>query len=215
MKYLKIQQQQDIPSNAERLFAQNETFQMIGDNLELIVGWYNEAGSEGETTQLLFRLKGTGEVWVPQAHHLRSLPILWLSQAMAAAVHLLLPTTVLVGWGPCSSVLSKDMLAQVKQHSPVGVLAQVKQQLMPVEQPLLAKELEAVDNRLASAEKSLFWSHEGANSHLGHPRLGILLVHFEGPWSPTQSDLPLPWGCLHNVLMCPFPFQVSWNTSRR
>lgn len=55
MKYLHIQQQQDIPSNAESLFAQNETFQNIGDNLELIVGWYNEAGSEGDTIQLLFR----------------------------------------------------------------------------------------------------------------------------------------------------------------
>uniref|UniRef100_A0A8C3EQ44 Dynein axonemal heavy chain 17 n=1 Tax=Corvus moneduloides TaxID=1196302 RepID=A0A8C3EQ44_CORMO len=54
VKYLHIQQQQDIPSNAESLFAQNETFQKIGDNLELIVGWYNEAGSEGDTTQLLF-----------------------------------------------------------------------------------------------------------------------------------------------------------------
>ncbi|XP_063266171.1 dynein axonemal heavy chain 17 [Prinia subflava] len=42
VKYMKIQQQQDIPSNAESLFAQNETFQNIGDNLELIVGWYNE-----------------------------------------------------------------------------------------------------------------------------------------------------------------------------
>lgn len=55
MKYLKLQQQEDIPSNAEKLFAQNETFQIIRDNLDLIVGWYNEAGSEGETTQLLFQ----------------------------------------------------------------------------------------------------------------------------------------------------------------
>lgn len=122
---------------------------------------------------------------MPQGRHLRSLPILWLSQAVAAAVHLLPPTTVLVGRGPCSLGLSEDMLAQVKQHSPVGVLAQVKQQLMPVEQPLLAKELEAVDTHLASAERSLFWSHEGANSHLGHPRLGIPLMHFGGLWSPA------------------------------
>ncbi|XP_071429942.1 dynein axonemal heavy chain 17 isoform X2 [Pithys albifrons albifrons] len=42
VKYLHIQQQQDIPDSAEQLFAQNETFQKLGDNLELIVGWYNE-----------------------------------------------------------------------------------------------------------------------------------------------------------------------------
>ncbi|GAB0197572.1 dynein axonemal heavy chain 17 [Grus japonensis] len=44
VKYLNFQQQQDIPGSAERLFAQNETFQMFVDNLDLIVGWYNEAG---------------------------------------------------------------------------------------------------------------------------------------------------------------------------
>uniref|UniRef100_A0A674GE64 Dynein axonemal heavy chain 17 n=1 Tax=Taeniopygia guttata TaxID=59729 RepID=A0A674GE64_TAEGU len=89
VKYLHIQQQQDIPSNAESLYAQNETFQKIGDNLELIVGWYNEAGSEGETTQLLSQAEGHWGGWVPQAHHwhLRSLPSLWLSQAVAAAPH--------------------------------------------------------------------------------------------------------------------------------
>ncbi|XP_030817712.1 dynein heavy chain 17, axonemal [Camarhynchus parvulus] len=84
VKYLHIQQQQDIPTNAENLFAQNETFQKIGDNLALIVGWYN----------------------------------------------------------------------------------QVKQQLMPVEQPLLAKEREALDVRLSSAEKTLFWSHEGVMEYI-------------------------------------------------
>ncbi|NXP60283.1 DYH17 protein, partial [Chloropsis cyanopogon] len=88
VKYLHIQQQQDIPSNAERLFAQNETFQKIGDNLELIVGWYNK----------------------------------------------------------------------------------VKQQLMPVEQPLLAKEQEALDVRLASAETTLFWSHEGVMEYIQEMR---------------------------------------------
>uniref|UniRef100_A0A8C9NDF6 Dynein axonemal heavy chain 17 n=1 Tax=Serinus canaria TaxID=9135 RepID=A0A8C9NDF6_SERCA len=88
VKYLHIQQQEDIPSNAESLFAQNETFQTIGDNLALIVGWYNE----------------------------------------------------------------------------------VKQQLMPVEQPLLAKEREALDVRLASAEKSLFWSHEGVMEYIQEMR---------------------------------------------
>uniref|UniRef100_A0A674H6Q3 Dynein axonemal heavy chain 17 n=1 Tax=Taeniopygia guttata TaxID=59729 RepID=A0A674H6Q3_TAEGU len=88
VKYLHIQQQQDIPSNAESLYAQNETFQKIGDNLELIVGWYNE----------------------------------------------------------------------------------VKQLLMPVEQPLLAREQEALDVRLASAEKSLFWSHEGVMEYIQEMR---------------------------------------------
>nr|XP_054501017.1 dynein axonemal heavy chain 17 [Agelaius phoeniceus] len=88
VKYLHIQQQQDIPTNAENLFAQNETFQKIGDNLALIVGWYNE----------------------------------------------------------------------------------VKQQLMPVEQPLLAKEREALDVRLSSAEKTLFWSHEGVMEYIQEMR---------------------------------------------
>lgn len=97
----------------------------------------------------------------------------------------------------------------------MDVLAQVKQQLMPVEQPLLAGELEAVDARLASAEKTLFWNHEGTNPHLGHPRLGILPARFGGPWFPAPTDLPLCRGCLHNVLVYPFPSQVSSNTSRR
>ncbi|NXY12732.1 DYH17 protein, partial [Atrichornis clamosus] len=78
VKYLNFQQQQDIPSNAESLFAQNETFQKIGDNLELIVGWYNEA----------------------------------------------------------------------------------------MEQPLLAGELKALDVRLASAEQSMFWNHEGVMEYI-------------------------------------------------
>ncbi|NWI40584.1 DYH17 protein, partial [Picathartes gymnocephalus] len=94
VKYLSIQQRQDIPSNAESLFAQNETFQKIGDNLELIVGWYNEA----------------------------------------------------------------------------DVLAQVKQNLMAVEQPLLAGELEALDIHLASAEQSLFWNHEGVMEYIQETR---------------------------------------------
>lgn len=78
VKYLHIQQQPDIPSNAESLYAQNETFQKIGDNLALIVGWYNQAGSEGGTAQLLFQAERDWGVWVPQAHHwhLGSLPIL-------------------------------------------------------------------------------------------------------------------------------------------
>ncbi|XP_054026357.1 dynein axonemal heavy chain 17 [Dryobates pubescens] len=42
VKYLNFQQQKDIPESAESLFAQNETFQKLVDNLNLIVGWYNE-----------------------------------------------------------------------------------------------------------------------------------------------------------------------------
>ncbi|XP_057895061.1 dynein axonemal heavy chain 17 [Melospiza georgiana] len=95
VKYLHIQQQQDIPTNAENLFAQNETFQKIGDNLALIVGWYNE----------------------------------------------------------------------------------VKQQLMPVEQPLLAKEREALDVRLSSAEKTLFWSHEGVMEYIQEMRETLHDLH--------------------------------------
>uniref|UniRef100_A0A803VV29 Dynein axonemal heavy chain 17 n=1 Tax=Ficedula albicollis TaxID=59894 RepID=A0A803VV29_FICAL len=60
VKYLHIQQQPDIPSNAESLYAQNETFQKTGDNLALIVGWYNEAGSEGRQPSCFSRLRGTG-----------------------------------------------------------------------------------------------------------------------------------------------------------
>ncbi|NXB98994.1 DYH17 protein, partial [Orthonyx spaldingii] len=105
VKYLNIQQQQDIPSSAESLFAQNETFQKIGDNLELIVGWYNEAGS-----------------------------LLHLS------------THLWMCW------------------------VQVKQRLMPVEKPLLAGELEAVDIRLARAEQSLFWNHEGVMEYIQEMR---------------------------------------------
>ncbi|NXG00005.1 DYH17 protein, partial [Sakesphorus luctuosus] len=101
VKYLHIQQQQDIPDNAEQLFAQNETFQKLGDNLELIVGWYNEAGS------LLYL--GTH---------------LWMC------------------W------------------------PQVKERLLPVEQPLVAGELKALDGRLASAEQSLFWNHEGVMDYI-------------------------------------------------
>ncbi|XP_016158228.1 PREDICTED: dynein heavy chain 17, axonemal isoform X1 [Ficedula albicollis] len=88
VKYLHIQQQPDIPSNAESLYAQNETFQKTGDNLALIVGWYNE----------------------------------------------------------------------------------VKQQLMPVEKPLLEEELEALDVRLAVGEKTLFWNHEGVMEYIQEMR---------------------------------------------
>ncbi|KAM6297472.1 dynein axonemal heavy chain 17 [Aegotheles albertisi] len=88
VKYLSFQQQQDIPESAESLFAQNETFQKFVDNLDLIVGWYN----------------------------------------------------------------------------------QVKQKLLPVERPLVAGELEAVDARLASAEQTLFWHHEGVSEYIQEMR---------------------------------------------
>ncbi|NXA28829.1 DYH17 protein, partial [Ibidorhyncha struthersii] len=82
VKYLNFQQQKDIPGSAESLFAQNETFQKFVDNLDLIVGWYNEA----------------------------------------------------------------------------------------VELPLVAVELEAVDGRLASAEHTLFWHHEGVMEYIHEMR---------------------------------------------
>ncbi|XP_074778161.1 dynein axonemal heavy chain 17 [Athene noctua] len=88
VKYLNLQGQQDIPGSAGSLFAQNETFQMFVDNLDLIVGWYNE----------------------------------------------------------------------------------VKQKLLPVELPLVTGELEAVDGRLASAEHTLFWHHEGVLEYIQEMR---------------------------------------------
>ncbi|XP_010617035.1 dynein heavy chain 17, axonemal [Fukomys damarensis] len=42
VKYLNFQQQKEIPSSAESLFSENETFRKFVGNLELIVGWYNE-----------------------------------------------------------------------------------------------------------------------------------------------------------------------------
>ncbi|NXL38693.1 DYH17 protein, partial [Glaucidium brasilianum] len=106
VKYLNLQGQQDIPGSAGSLFAQNETFQMFVDKLDLIVGWYNEARS-------LFR-------------------------------------------PPCS---------------PAGALApQVKQKLLPVELPLVTGELEALDGRLASAEHTLFWHHEGVLEYIQEMR---------------------------------------------
>ncbi|XP_075576162.1 dynein axonemal heavy chain 17 isoform X2 [Pelecanus crispus] len=88
VKYLNFQQQKDIPGSAESLFAQNKTFQKFVDNLDLIVGWYNE----------------------------------------------------------------------------------VKQRLLPVEFPLVAGELEAVDGQLASAEHTLFWHHEGVTEYIQEMR---------------------------------------------
>lgn len=54
VKYLNFQQQKDIPDSAENLFAQHDTLQKFVDNLDLIVGWYNEVGCKGETTWGLF-----------------------------------------------------------------------------------------------------------------------------------------------------------------
>ncbi|XP_053911798.1 dynein axonemal heavy chain 17-like [Cuculus canorus] len=44
VKYMKFLQKKDIPRSAESLFAQRESFQKLVDDLERIVGWYNEAG---------------------------------------------------------------------------------------------------------------------------------------------------------------------------
>ncbi|NXE29303.1 DYH17 protein, partial [Ardeotis kori] len=43
---------------------------------------------------------------------------------------------------------------------------QVKRWLLPVELPLVAEELETVDGRLASAEHTLFWHHEGVMEYI-------------------------------------------------
>ncbi|KAM6403695.1 dynein axonemal heavy chain 17 [Rhynochetos jubatus] len=90
VKYLSFQQQ-EIPGSARRLFAQQETFQQLVANLDLIVGSYNE----------------------------------------------------------------------------------VKQRLLPVELPLVSGELRAVDGRLARAERSLCWHHEGVLEYVQEMR-GIL-----------------------------------------
>nr|XP_031541762.1 dynein heavy chain 17, axonemal [Vicugna pacos] len=42
VKYLNFQQQKEIPSSAENLYSQYETFRKFVGNLELIVGWYDE-----------------------------------------------------------------------------------------------------------------------------------------------------------------------------
>lgn len=47
VKYLNFQQQKDIPTSAETLFSENETFRKFVGNLELIVGWYNEVSRCG------------------------------------------------------------------------------------------------------------------------------------------------------------------------
>ncbi|NXL03800.1 DYH17 protein, partial [Mesembrinibis cayennensis] len=50
------------------------------------------------------------------------------------------------------------------------VAPQVKQRLLPVEFPLVAGELEAVDGQLASAEHTLFWHHEGVMEYIREMR---------------------------------------------
>ncbi|XP_038597832.1 LOW QUALITY PROTEIN: dynein heavy chain 17, axonemal [Tachyglossus aculeatus] len=42
VKYLNFQHQEAIPTSAETLFAQNETFRKFVGNLQLIAGWYNK-----------------------------------------------------------------------------------------------------------------------------------------------------------------------------
>ncbi|NXP52612.1 DYH17 protein, partial [Heliornis fulica] len=99
VKYLSSQQGQDIPSSAKSLFAQNQTFQKFVDNLDLIAGWYNQAGLTSAT-----------------------------------------------------------------------LAPQVKQGLLPVEVPLVAGDLEAVDRQLAIAEHTLFWHHEGVMEYIQETR---------------------------------------------
>uniref|UniRef100_A0A8B9NMP8 Dynein axonemal heavy chain 17 n=1 Tax=Accipiter nisus TaxID=211598 RepID=A0A8B9NMP8_9AVES len=52
----------------------------------------------------------------------------------------------------------------------VGWYNKVKQRLLPVEFPLVAGELEAVDSQLASAEHTLFWHHEGVMEYIREMR---------------------------------------------
>ncbi|KAM6049902.1 dynein axonemal heavy chain 17 [Theristicus caerulescens] len=52
----------------------------------------------------------------------------------------------------------------------VGWYNEVKQRLLPVEFPLVAGELEAVDGQLASAEHTLFWHHEGVMDYIREMR---------------------------------------------
>ncbi|NXC68138.1 DYH17 protein, partial [Anhinga anhinga] len=47
---------------------------------------------------------------------------------------------------------------------------QVKRRLLPVELPLVAGELKAVDGQLASAEQTLFWHHEGVMEYIQEMR---------------------------------------------
>ncbi|XP_026717121.1 dynein heavy chain 17, axonemal-like, partial [Athene cunicularia] len=86
------------------------------------------------------------------------------------------PSSVSVGWGPHSSAKAVRVAAGAGSllrppRSPAGTLApQVKQKLLPVELPLVTGELEAVDGRLASAEHTLFWHHEGVLEYIQEMR---------------------------------------------
>ncbi|NXD84162.1 DYH17 protein, partial [Halcyon senegalensis] len=51
-----------------------------------------------------------------------------------------------------------------------GWYNEIKQKLLPVELPLVMEELEAVDGRLASAENTLFWHHEGVLEYIRETR---------------------------------------------
>ncbi|NXG62204.1 DYH17 protein, partial [Hemiprocne comata] len=52
----------------------------------------------------------------------------------------------------------------------VGWYNKVKQKLLPVELPLVAEELEAVDSQLVSAENTLFWHHKGVTEYIQEMR---------------------------------------------
>lgn len=59
-----------------------------------------------------------------------------------------------------------------------------------MEVPLVAVELEAVDGRLASAEHTLFWHHEGTNPPVAAQGQRSSLWVSGGPWPLTLSHLP-------------------------
>ncbi|NXF34737.1 DYH17 protein, partial [Nyctibius bracteatus] len=62
------------------------------------------------------------------------------------------------------------------QHSP-ALPPQVKQRLLPVELRLVAGELRAMDSRLASAESTLFWHHEGVAEYVQEMREALSDLH--------------------------------------
>ncbi|XP_075374780.1 dynein axonemal heavy chain 17-like [Mycteria americana] len=202
VKYLNFQQRKDIPGSAESLFAQNETFQKFVDNLDLIVGWYNEAGCEGETTQRLLHALSSGQAeagWGPPrgealgkqaleawrgwgtpgtapAPRVPARPVAGPSCCCCGTPASFCPPRLRVG-GVGTPFLRKTRAlasASQREQGPSSTRSthlrtrcpQVKRRLLPVELPLVAGELEAVDGQLASAEHSLFWHHEGTTPPL-------------------------------------------------
>uniref|UniRef100_A0A8W4FHF7 Dynein axonemal heavy chain 17 n=1 Tax=Sus scrofa TaxID=9823 RepID=A0A8W4FHF7_PIG len=68
VKYLNFQQQKEVPSSAETLFSQHETFRKFVGNLELIVGWYNEV-SGGSRCFIWNKRRCTSSTWSRSAEY--------------------------------------------------------------------------------------------------------------------------------------------------